>query len=120
MAVLYINGVAVKDPATLQYAIQDIDSDTAGRNANGDMIRDRVATKRKISCSWSGLENEEIRLLLNSMTNEFFRLDFPDAMMGGMGSGTFYVGDRTAPLYMWNEKENKYLWEGLQANFIER
>lgn len=120
MAVLYINGVAVKDPATLQYAIQDIDSDTAGRNANGEMIRDRVATKRKISCSWSGLENEEIRLLLNSMTNEFFRLDFPDAMMGGMGSGTFYVGDRTAPLYMWNEKENKYLWEGLQANFIER
>lgn len=120
MAVLYINGVAVKDPATLQYAIQDIDSDTAGRNANGEMIRDRVATKRKISCSWSGLENEEIRLLLNSMTNEFFRLDFPDAMMGGMGSGTFYVGDRTAPLYMWNERENKYLWEGLQANFIER
>lgn len=120
MAVLYINGVAVKDPATLQYAIQDIDSDTAGRNANGEMIRDRVATKRKISCSWSGLENEEIRLLLNSMTNEFFRLDFPDAMMGGIGSGTFYVGDRTAPLYMWNEKENKYLWEGLQANFIER
>lgn len=120
MAVLYINGVAVKDPATLQYAIQDIDSDTAGRNANGEMIRDRVATKRKINCSWSGLENEEIRLLLNSMTNEFFRLDFPDAMMGGMGSGTFYVGDRTAPLYMWNEKENKYLWEGLQANFIER
>lgn len=120
MAVLYINGVAVKDPATLQYAIQDIDSDTAGRNANGEMIRDRVATKRKISCSWSGLENEEIRLLLNSMTNEFFRLDFPDAMMGGIGSGTFYVGDRTAPLYMWNERENKYLWEGLQANFIER
>lgn len=120
MAVLYINGVAVKDPATLQYAIQDIDSDTAGRNANGDMIRDRVTTKRKISCSWTGLNNQEISQLLQAMNNEFFRLDFPDAMMGGMGSGTFYVGDRTAPLYMWNESENKYLWENLQANFVEK
>ena len=120
MAVLYINGVAVKDPATLQYSIQDIDSDSSGRNANGEMIRDRVATKVKVSCSWSALTNEEIRLLLNAMSSEFFRLEYPDALMGGMGSGTFYVGDRTAPLYTWNEKENKYMWSNLEANFIEK
>lgn len=120
MAVLYINGVAVKDPATLQYAIQDIDSDTAGRNANGEMIRDRIATKRKINCQWSGLTNQEISQLLQAMSSEFFRLEYPDAMLGGIGSGTFYVGDRTAPVYTWNSTENKYLWESLQANFIEK
>ena len=33
---------------------------------------------------------------------------------------TFYVGDRSTPMYVWNNEKQKFLWEGLTANFIER
>lgn len=51
MAQLTINGVAVKPPKSFQVGIQDIDGET-GRNANGDMVRDRITTKRKLDCEW--------------------------------------------------------------------
>ena len=47
MARLIINGVAVKHPKSFQVGIQDIDGET-GRNANGDMVRDRITTKQKV------------------------------------------------------------------------
>ena len=54
------------------------------------------------------------------MDDVFFTLRYPDAHDGTYREGEFYVGDRSTPLYVWNEKKQKYLWEGLSANFIER
>ena len=115
MAILKINGVAIADPQTLTWDIYDLDSeDGAGRNQMGEMMRDRVAVKRKVNCTWGPLKPEEISKLLKAMKDSFFTLEYPDAEEGGYKSGTFYVGDRSAPMY------HKDLWEGLSANFIER
>ena len=43
-----INGVKIKTPQEMQVTINDIDGETT-RNARGDMVRDRIAVKRKIS-----------------------------------------------------------------------
>ena len=51
MSNLLLNGVAVVAPKSFQVGIQDVDGET-GRNANGDMVRDRIATKRKLECEW--------------------------------------------------------------------
>ena len=66
------------------------------------------------------MTNEEISVLLKAMDDEFFTIRYPDAHDGAYREGTFYVGDRSTPLYMWNAEKQKYLWEGLSANFIER
>lgn len=113
---LIINGVAVVTPKSFKASISDVDGET-GRNANGDMIRDRVAVKRKLECEWGMLTQSEISTLLSAVTSEFFDVSYPDPQLG-QTTKTFYVGDRSAPAYSWNEKLKP--WSGLSMNFIER
>ncbi|MTV64105.1 DUF6711 family protein, partial [Streptococcus pneumoniae] len=102
MAQLTINGVAVKPPKSFQVGIQDIDGET-GRNANGDMMRDRITTKRKLDCEWGMMTQGEISQLLHAVSSKFFEVSYPDPMDGQV-TKTFYVGDMTAPSYTFTEK----------------
>lgn len=112
-----INGVAVAAPKVFKVDISDIDGET-NRNAKGDMIRDRVATKRKLNCEWAPLTMAQISTLLKAVKGVFFTVEYPDPMEGSFITKTFYVGDRTTPmLYM---KDGVPMWEGLSMNFIER
>ena len=121
MAILKINKMDIADPQTLKWDIYDLDSeDGAGRNQLGEMFRDRVAVKRKLNCTWAAMEPAEMSALLKAMDEVFFTLSYPDAHDGIYREGTFYVGDRSTPMYMWNNEKGKYLWEGLSANFIEK
>lgn len=120
MAILQINKFDVVDPKTLTWDIYDLDSENGGRNQNGEMFRDRIAVKRKLNCTWGPLEPHEMSVLLKQMDDVFFTIRYPDAHDGAYREGTFYVGDRSVPMYMWNNDKQKYLWEGLSANFIER
>ena len=52
MYYLKINGTKVKAPKEMTVLIQDIDA-KATRDATGLLHRDRVATKRKITASFS-------------------------------------------------------------------
>ena len=121
MSILQINHLAIADPMTLTWDIYDLDSeDGAGRNQEGLMFRDRVAIKRKLNCTWPPMDNAEISTLLKAMDNVFFTLTYPDAHDGAYREGEFYVGDRATPMDVWNNEKQKFLWEGLSANFIER
>lgn len=116
---LKINGVSVKPPQELQVSHQTIDADSTGRNANGDMVRDIIAKKVKIDCVWGPLSNNEIKTLLNAVDRSFFSVTYPDPQKG-ITTKTFYVGDRTAPVYSLNPKFNKIMWQNLSMNFVER
>jgi hypothetical protein len=96
--------------------VLDIDGE-AFRNANGKMIRDRVATKRKLNCEWSALTTSEVSTLLSAVTATSFTVTYLDPLTGTSQTKTFYVGDRNSPVYrLVNGKE---LWAGLTMNFIE-
>lgn len=116
MGALIVNGVTVKAPKTMQVGIQDIDGET-GRNANGDMVRDRIATKRKIELEWGQLTQNEMQTLLNAVSPVFFDVSYPDPL-SGQTTKTFYVGDRTTPVYSFANTLKP--WSGLKMNFIER
>ena len=45
---LKINGVTIVTPKGYEVSISDIDGET-NRNANGTLIRDRIAVKRKLN-----------------------------------------------------------------------
>lgn len=112
-----INNVSIKSPSTMSVVISDIDGETY-RNAKGTMIRDRIATKRKLNLVWNALTVAEMKILLQAVKEPFFTVTYLDAQEGTEVTKTFYVGDRTAPVYrLVNKKE---LWEGLQMNFIEK
>ena len=118
MALLTINSVAQKTPSKMQVAINDIDGETT-RNANGNMIRDRITTKRKIELEFPPMTQTEMATLLNAVANVFFSVTYQDPILG-MTTKTMYVGDRTAPIYRFGNGTTEMLWEGLKMNFIEQ
>lgn len=115
---LKINGVDIATPKTYQPTISDEDGET-NRNANGYLIRDRIATKRKLEMEWGPLSQDEISTLLNAVSDVFFDITFPDPK-DGIITKTMYVGDRSAPAYVFDEEKKEIKWKGLKMNFIEQ
>lgn len=109
---LRINGVDITAPKAFQVDIEDVDGES-GRNARGEMLRDRIAIKRKLNCEWGPLNDEQISTILKSVKDVFFTVSYPDPEEGTI-SKTFYVGNRNMPML------HKGLWEGLKMNFVEK
>lgn len=113
--------VDLPPPSTFQWDIMDVDGEEGtGRDKNGDAFRDRIATKRKLICEWGPLSMEMMSFLLKNIKDEFFELEFPDAEEGERIVKTFYVGDRSAPMYHYDAETSTPLWEGLTCNFVEQ
>lgn len=115
---LKINGVAIATPSIFTVDISDIDGEGSNRNALGQMTRDRIATKIKLTCEWGPLNDSQISTLLKSVRNIFFTVEYPDPYEGSKNTKTFYVGDRSAPMY--NCAGGKNLWSGIKMNFVEQ
>ena len=111
-----INGVVIATPKSYEATVTDLDGET-NRNANGELIRDRIAVKRKLNLEWGPLTQAETQTLLSAVSSVFFTVTFPDPQ-SGMITKTMYVGDRTAPAYSFINGEVK--WQGLKMNFIEK
>lgn len=116
MSNLIIKGVSVVPPKSFQVGVQDVDGET-GRNANGDMVRDRITTKRKLEIEWGMLTQSECSAILSAVSAVFFSVSYPDPI-SGQSTRTLYVGDRTAPAYSFTNKFKP--WSGLKFNLIER
>jgi hypothetical protein len=110
-----INGVAVAAPKDFKVSIMDLDSEDAKRNANGTLMRDRVAVKRKIECSWGPLSNSEIKDILVAVSNTSVSVNFPDPLVGGQNTLNMYVGDRVAAALDFNIGK----WLGLSFSLTE-
>lgn len=96
----------------------DLDGES-NRNAKGDLLRDRIAVKRKIECEWPPLTMKEVSTLLNSVKSVYFTVEYPDPMEGGIVTKTFYVGDRSAPA-LFIDIDGNMRWSALTMNFVER
>ncbi|MEG0133771.1 MAG: DUF6711 family protein [Clostridium sp.] len=116
---LKINGVAIATPKIFQVDIEDIDGES-NRNTRGELLRDRIAIKRKLNLEWAPLKMNEISVLLKAVKDVYFEVNYPDPMEGTMLTKTFYVGGRSAPAHYYDGVKNEMLWQGLKMNFIEK
>ena len=66
MALLTVNGAEMPAPTTLKINIFDV-SATADRNASGNVVIDRVGTKRKLEMTWAHLTPAQLSLLLTAV-----------------------------------------------------
>lgn len=117
-AYMTINGVTVTQPATVTYDRYDMDSEESFRGLDGTMQRDRIATKVKLNCQWNGLTGPQMSQLLQAMEPVFFNIHYFDPYMGSFTTKTFYVGDRSAPIYTF--AGGKIIYKSFSANFIEK
>ena len=112
-----IDGISVSFPSEISITYSDLDGESY-RNAKGELIRDRIATKTKIEAKWNFLRNTEIATLLQSVKNEFFSVQYFDPYEGKVVTKTMYVGDRTAPCY--TQVNGKYGWKNVSFNLIQK
>lgn len=120
MAMLKINGVAIKSPSVFNWDIGDLSSEESGRSTNdGTMTKDIIATKRTLSCVWNNPTKDEVKTILQLVSSKpFFSVTYPDALSGNVETRTFYVGNRSAPIKIWTAE--KKIYTTLSFNFIER
>ena len=111
-----IDGRAIPAPTDYSVGIQDISK--AERNARGDMIIERITTKRKLEMSWEYLSKSEQQQLLNAVSPVFFKVEYPDPQTGAIKTGTFYSGDRNVGALDYNNGDIR--WKNCSFNVIER
>lgn len=111
-----INGVELPAPSGYTPSIQDISK--AERNANGTMIIERIATKRKLSLAWQYLSSDALSAILQLVSPVFFTVEYIDPQDNGTKTGTFYSGDRTSDGI--GIKDGKMSWKNVKFDIIER
>lgn len=113
---LHINGVKVPTPQSYGWTIEDLDSEegTGRNNATGDMFRDRVSSKIKLSFTWPPLSIKETSNLLKALRPEFITARYLDALEGNYVTKTFYAGPQSA------DCGHRERWLGVTANLIEK
>lgn len=112
-----INGAVMPAPKSFTVNISDLDGES-NRNADGELIRDRIATKRKLEIEYQPLDPYEISLILKAISPVFINVEYPDPQEGRVITKNMYAGDKSSPMYCIINGEPK--WSGLKFNLIEK
>lgn len=116
MALITVGGVVLPTPS--EYIVGLMSLSKAERNAVGTMIIERIATKRKIELGWSYLTGPQYSQILNAVDPVFFTVNYFDPKDNANKTGTFYCGDRQAPMMKFTNGVPS--WKDIKFNLIER
>lgn len=111
-----INGVELLAPSSFTVNIQDLSN--AERNANGTIIIERIATKRTLNYSRDLLTAQEMSTILKQISPVFFSAEYFDPEDNAFKTGTFYCGDRKAPMMVF--KNGVPYYKSLSFTLVER
>lgn len=111
-----VDGAIVKCPSGYQYALSDLSDSAAGRTEDTVMHKNRIGQKVKISLEWKNITTKECSDILKAFNPEYISVNYLDALKGDFDTKTFYVGDRSAPLY--NCKMG--LWSNVSFSITEQ
>lgn len=105
-------------PTSIQWSYNEISSDKSGRAKSGKMNKKIIASKRKLECSWSVLDDNVSSKLLKSIKPfTYIYLKFPDPFEGKDVTKRFYTDDATAEAKV--RLDGKYIWN-ISFSFIEQ
>lgn len=108
MAMILVDGVAVKTPSVFEWGLQDISSAEAGRTDDVLMHKNRIGQKRVLKLAWNNPNPEEASNLLQAFNPEYIQVTYPDAMSNSNETREFYVGDRSAQMRSWATQYKRY------------
>jgi hypothetical protein len=116
MAMISINGVELPTPTELQVGIFDISK--AERNASGNMIIERITTKRKLFFTYSFLTENDAATVLNAISPTFYNVTYINPQTNATETGSFYSGDRNIGFVDYRNGVARY--QDLTFNLIEK
>ena len=99
-----------------QWEKEDLSDSSAGRTEDGKMHKNRIGSKVAISLSWQNVKTSVASQVLKAFKSEYVEVNYLDPEEGKYVTKTFYVGNRTAPLY----NSNLGVWSNISFKIIER
>ena len=105
----------VKCPSVYTYELEDVSSSGAGRTIDGKMFKCKLRQVVCLSVEWSNITDADVKTLLLLFNSEYVSVKYWDALQGAIATKTFYVGNRTAPMY----NSAMGLWSNLGFRIIE-
>lgn len=111
-----VDGVALPSPSVYEWQLADISAPSAGRTENGDMKKERIGQAVQIHIEYHNVSIAVTSTILRAYNPEYIDVCYLDAMMGTWQTNTFYVGDRSAPLY----NSALGLWSNISFTIIMR
>ena len=113
-----VDGKSIPCPSKggFQWEKEDLSDSSAGRTEDGKMHKNRIGSKVALSLSWQNISTSDVSKILKAFNPEYVSVRYLDPEEGGYTTKTFYVGNRSAPLY--NSKLG--LWSNVSFKIIEQ
>lgn len=111
-----VNGVAVKSPSVYKWKLEDLSASDAGRTEDTVMDKKRIGQLIGIELQWNKVSIKDASTILKLFNPEYINVRYLDAKEGEYVNRTFYVGERSAPLY----NGELGLWDNIAFNLIGR
>ncbi len=115
---IIVDGVALPQPYVYTWSLQDVSAPGAGRTEDALMHKARIAQKRKIQLGWRVKDTTVTAQILQAFQPEYVNVRYFDMLNNQYETRTFYVGDRQAPVKMW--QLNRHIIETITFDIIER
>lgn len=103
----------------LKWQRSDVDGSNAGRLANGDMQRDRVATKIRWDLTCRPLTGGELSQILSAIEDEYVLVVYTDPVTNSDKTDIFYSNNFPVNLLGVTLSGTEY-WTGLTFPLIQR
>lgn len=113
-----VDGRAIKTPSVFDWSINDVSNSDAGRTQNGLMHKNRVTRKRKIVLKWNNPSVDDAADILSAFSKEYFNVTYFDPLDSQTVTRTFYSGDQSSPVKVWNV--NQKVYSEISFDIIER
>lgn len=114
--IMLVNGYTVPCPSSYQWAEEDLSADDAGRTEDGAMDKQMIGRIVKLELVWVNVSIEDCSTILKAFDSEYLIVKYLDAKEGKFVTSTFYVGNRTTPLY----NSTLGVWSKISFNIIAR
>ena len=98
---------------------EDVDGPGAGRMLDGNLRRNRVATKRRIDVTCRPLTFTECSLVLTLIMPESVTVTYTDPQVGANVTKTMYSNNNPAKFLIKRGTNDKDLWSGITFPLIE-
>ena len=117
---ILINGTDITDYVGfrgLKWSRNDIDGPNTSRTLDGELIRDRVATKIRLDLTCRPLTATEHQMLMNLILPEFVSVTYDDPMYGRR-TATMYANNHDSE-YCIRQKNGTEYWYNVSFPLIE-